>query len=282
MPLLIELDENRVMNLYSKYRSLRKVAKTLDVSVEPIRRILHSNQIEMNSSRLYKIDENYFRTINTEHKAYWPGFLYADGCVRIRKDTSHSLSFKQHKRDKDIFVKFNKCLNSNYPFRPVKNTNTYQIEIGSKKLVKSLILKGCIPRKSLTLSFPEKSILPADLQRHFIRGYFDGDGCISITRIKKQPRLTMAGTRDVTRNIKEVLIKEGMGNVRVDLHANKKAKNKLWYVTLSSKKNILPFYEYVYKDATVFMERKYKKFIEIIEAKYLEYKRSTNSKNEIN
>ncbi|KKN34071.1 hypothetical protein LCGC14_0797420 [marine sediment metagenome] len=283
MPSIIELNKKQVIKLYNECRSLRKVAKILETSITPIRRILYSNQIEMNTSRIYEIDETYFETINTEHKAYWLGFLYADGCVRIRKDTSHSLSFKQHKRDKDIFIKFNECLNSNYPFKPVKNTNVYQIEIGSKKLVKALISKGCMPRKSLILSFPEDTILPVNLQKHFIRGYFDGDGSISIVYQKRSkypaPILNIAGTKSVMSFIKEILVREGMEGCQITPYMNKKAKNKLWYVILTRKKNILSFYHYIYRDASIFMERKNKKFNYLIDNKYLEYYWGTAQRN---
>ena len=283
MPSIIELNENQVIKLYNKYRSLRKVAKILKTSITPIRRILYSNQVEMNTSRVYKIDETYFETIDTEHKAYWLGFLYADGCVRIREDTSHSLSFKQHKRDKDIFIKFNKCLNSNYPFKPVKNTNVYQIEIGSKKLVKALVSKGCMPKKSLILSFPEDIVLPVNLQKHFIRGYFDGDGSISIVHQKKckypSPILNIAGTKNVMSFTKEILLREGMEGSRITPYMNKKAKNKLWYVILTRKKDILLFYRYIYGNASIFMERKYKKFNYLIDNGHLEYYWGTAQRN---
>ncbi len=283
MPSIIELDESKVIELYDKYRSLRKVAKILGTSITPVRRVLYSNQIEMNTSRVYKIDEVYFEVIDTEHKAYWLGFLYADGCVRIRKDTSHLLSFKQHKRDKDIFIKFNKCLNSNYPFKPVKNTNTYQIEIGSKKIVKSLISKGCVPRKSLVLSFPEESMLSIDLQRHFIRGYFDGDGSISVVQQEKckypSPRLNISGTKSVVFAMKDILVLSGMKNIIASKYTYKKAKNDLWYVILNTKKDILSFYQYIYEDTSVFMDRKNKKFNYLIDKGYLKYYWSTTQRN---
>ena len=39
---------------------------------------------------------------------------------------------------------------------------------------------GCTPKKSLTLQFPDESIFKSkDLIRHFIRGYWDGDGCLT-------------------------------------------------------------------------------------------------------
>ena len=42
-----------------------------------------------------------------------------------------------------------------------------------------LIKQGCVPNKSLILTFPNKHQVPKNLINHFIRGYFDGDGSIS-------------------------------------------------------------------------------------------------------
>ena len=41
-----------------------------------------------------------------------------------------------------------------------------------------LIKQGCVPNKSLILTFPNKYQVPKNLINHFIRGYFDGDGSI--------------------------------------------------------------------------------------------------------
>ncbi len=123
------------------------------------------------------LDNNVFETIDSEHKAYWLGFLYADGCVYISPphyelvvglssiDVGHLEKFK-------IFLKSNKKL---YKFN---NGTGDCLRIQSKKICEDLINKGCIERKSLVLEFPNDNIVPNYLINHFIRGFFDGDGSI--------------------------------------------------------------------------------------------------------
>lgn len=54
------------------------------------------------------------------------------------------------------------------------------MRIGSKKVFHDLLKLGLTPRKSLTIKFPND--IPNKYFGHFIRGYFDGDGCVTIKR----------------------------------------------------------------------------------------------------
>jgi len=63
---------------------------------------------------------------------------------------------------------------------------------------------GCTPRKSLTLKFPDINIFKSkDLIRHFIRGYFDGDGCFSYHKSKTKitPVVGFIGTKEMLESI---------------------------------------------------------------------------------
>lgn len=61
----------------------------------------------------------------------------------------------------------------------------YTIQIGSKKLYEKLLKLGFTPNKSLTLVFPN---IPDNVLRHFLRGYFDGDGSTSLAFYKRKNR----------------------------------------------------------------------------------------------
>ena len=82
--------------------------------------------------------------------------------------------------------------------------------IGNKHMRDSLISKGCVPNKSLILKFPSEEILPKELQRHFIRGYFDGDGTIGLyphskTNPKLEESLLIVGTKPFLEKVQDVL-----------------------------------------------------------------------------
>ena len=129
--------------------------------------------------RKHFINENYFETIETEKQAYILGFIYSDGCVEEHPTTS-ALTFTQLEQDEDILYKIKEELGSDYPL--LKSVQKINGEIKTKfyaynrKLCEDLTKLGATPRKSLTLKFPfflDERLLP-----HFIRGYFDGDGCV--------------------------------------------------------------------------------------------------------
>ena len=123
----------------------------------------------------YNYDINYFKVINTEEKAYWLGFIYADGC--ITSDIRQQLIIELCKQDRIILERFIDCINGNNKI--YENKYSYRLSICQKDFTNNLLNKGVFPKKSLLLEFPSTDIIPTQLIRHFIRGYFDGDGCIS-------------------------------------------------------------------------------------------------------
>jgi intein/homing endonuclease len=158
-----------------------------NIAVGTIYKILKRNGREhLIPNKKYQVNENYFEKIDNEEKAYWLGFLYADGNVRLINGRSGQLKLKLKQSDKKHIEKFNECLNSNYPINDgmeiVKsNDREYKchfsvVNIYNTKLVKDLFNIGCMNNKTYKLKFP--TFLDNTLIRHFIRGYFDGDGCI--------------------------------------------------------------------------------------------------------
>ena len=122
------------------------------------------------------LNHNFFHDIDSEPKAYWLGFLMADGCVH---DTMKKgcLQLSVHLASKDLghLEKLRMALGIVKPVYVWHNS--IRLAASSDHLCNDLIRHGCTPRKSLTLRFP--SIIPTMLP-HFIRGYFDGDGCACI------------------------------------------------------------------------------------------------------
>ena len=136
----------------------------------------------------YYYNEDYFKKIDTAEKAYWLGFLYADGCItrfyRNEKLKSMSLELTLQDEDCDHLIKFKNALESNVPIQHKIINRKYKsdrIVINCTSMCRDLIKLGCTPVKSLTLEFPNNDILPEEYVRDFIRGYFDGDGGVSYT-----------------------------------------------------------------------------------------------------
>lgn len=125
------------------------------------------------------INEDIFEIIDTQEKAYWLGFMYADGSVA---EKNNRIELALQEEDYDHIVKFKNFMGSDHQIQTkckVMNEKTYigyRLGFNNAKIKTDLIALGCIPNKTKVLEFPK---LPNELIRHFIRGYFDADGCIT-------------------------------------------------------------------------------------------------------
>jgi hypothetical protein len=133
------------------------------------------------STRIYGLDDCFFDVIDTEAKAYWLGFINADGCVRTAGPVGaggrqcYSLSVKLKESDAGHLRKLKADMASESPVYPVPRDRGTEIVMSSRHLVESLIRLGVTPRKSLTAT-PWDG--PGHLMRHYWRGMVDGDGTI--------------------------------------------------------------------------------------------------------
>ena len=80
----LQLNSNQIIKIYYELGSIHKVAKYFKTSITPIKRILKENGINL-TNRRFNVNKEYFNEINSEEKAYWLGFLFADGYIRERK-----------------------------------------------------------------------------------------------------------------------------------------------------------------------------------------------------
>ena len=131
--------------------------------------------------------------IDTEEKAYWLGFMYADGYIGA---TEYSVGLNISLKDINHLKKYNNALNykkglnisETHLFGSSEKTNKngetlYMVSttIRDKQLWEGLNSKGCIPNKSLILTFPDESIFcDKKLINDLIRGYVDGDGTLGV------------------------------------------------------------------------------------------------------
>lgn len=207
--------------------------------------------------RKYELDELFFENIDTEEKAYWFGFMCADGYVSEKKST---MEVTLQERDIYHLEKFKNSLRSNYKLTRHKKVLNgkefigYRLTFSSEKMKKDLVDKGCTIRKSLTLKFPTSDVVPKELVRHFIRGYFDADGCIY-----KNSNRNISYTVELTGTIEflERYVKE------IKLHKNKlhhPHEDRIgvnFYKSSYAGQYALHILKYMYDGATVFLDRKY-------------------------
>lgn len=242
-----------VISLYEEGKYIDEVAAELKLTRGQVNHIISDKHgiARHRGPKSMIVKEDYFSEINTEEKAYYLGWIMADGNVSIHNN-QYSLKIHISNKDRILIEKFMKAIESTNNIL-VKTNNekggdSCYVSLTSKRMIKDLISLGVKPNKSGKEIFPD---IPKKLNNHFIRGYFDGDG---ITCIKKIKRSGFVGGTEILNAIqKEIDIKK---TIRV-------ANNSIASYFLIGRKDSEKLYEYLYDGATIWLERK-KHRLEII------------------
>jgi predicted HTH domain antitoxin len=138
-----------IIELYvEEKKTLADIAKLYGVSQSSIRIVLHKNNINRRSSggipgkkiyRKYTANYNYFDEIDTEYKAYWLGFIAADGCIAPNHGSYHT-TISLNQKDKNHIEKYLNCIDSNHKIYSIHSQST--VTIFNKHLAESLINLG--------------------------------------------------------------------------------------------------------------------------------------------
>lgn len=209
----------------------------------------------INHQNRLKFDNTIFDNIDTEEKAYWLGFIFADGYVSDNNDFEVSLGIKDfnHLNSLHLFMKTEKQIGF--------NETRCRLCVRDTHLVSTLKSYGCIPRKSLVLEFPEEKIFKdIELIKHFIRGFVDGDGCITYTdKEHTKPQLSILGTEQFLNKLQEYLPIDFIHQ----LGYNNKSKSLITRVLSFNGSVACNVCKFLYQNSKVYLDRKYEKFLEI-------------------
>lgn len=237
-----------IVKKYYETYSTPTIAKDFNVSSSSIRRVLRKQGVQLLSSseilRLrYPKKSDFFEEINTSQKAYWLGFLYADGNI-----TKNEIYLGLQISDEDHIKKFQQAIGAinnklTYPIthRNGKDYPQVRISFRDKKMVEDLADKGCISNKTLKLTFPYDKI-PKELYSHFIRGIMDGDGDIGWHNFntKEYFKIGFSGTKDLLNGIKEIL---GKPDLKLEDRGN------CYYFNINGNNQLKNILSYIYKDS---------------------------------
>ena len=253
---IIDMYSNKQMSILSIIKNL---GYTVDSSV--IKRILKNKGISIRDNNYYKkkyFNNHYFDKIETEEQAYILGFIYADGYI-----SSNTFGVKVDTKDIDIIEKIKSALQSEHKIvRGINRNNTasgenteyVMLSINDSYFVSKLQELGVLYNKSKILTFPH--FLDKSLIRHFLRGYFDGDGSVYITQ--NNPKFSLVGTKEFLETAL-TYIKENV-NTKSNIHKNK----TIYDIQIGGRNLIKQVYKYLYEDATIYLNRKYLKFKDLI------------------
>lgn len=247
-----------IISEYKKGKTLSALGREFGVSYSTIRNLLKRKGIKTEGNKHnFPRDEFYFSNIDSKEKAYWLGFLYADGCVH-----SNSNEISITLKDRDHLEKFRKAIKSNNKIsesvdkRYSSLPKIYHFSIKDKQLKSDLIKWGCVPNKSLTLTkIPN---IPRDFVSHFIRGYFDGDGSLHWLNGTKNFRISFVGTAPFLKDIQKEL--------GLSLSLGQQEGNQSKYFQVAGRKQVPMILDYIYKDSdeNIRLTRKYKNYLDCL------------------
>ena len=215
----------------------------------------------INRQNQTKFDDTVFDSIDSEEKAYWLGFIFADGYIDANKyvfEISLKSSDREHLEKFNMFMKHQdknhvKISKSKCGDKCFERCRWY---VSNKHLWKTLNNYGCTPNKSTTLEFPNFLHFKYDhLIRHFIRGYFDGDGSFSryILKTCVNPHIQIIGTPEFLNKLLEYTSLNGR------IGKDKRWKNNTEYIEFD-KDNGIKFINYIYNNSKIYLDKKYKLF----------------------
>lgn len=260
--------KNKIIEL-SYCKSQYEIAKLFNCAQADISKILGENKIKHKKSRLnmshLALNINYFKEINSPDKAYWLGFICADGNINklnnkvslISKDIEVVEGFKnaigaEHKISKrEVFDK-----------RTNKTYTGYSIQIGNELFTQNLINLGVTSNKTNILEFPN---IEEKYYSYFIAGLFDGDGSVYWKgKYKNHLGINLISTQEVLKFICEYLY------VKLNIkpkYSDKVTKNKsnVWRIYLFSDAH--KFLKFIYQDSNFeyYLKRKYLIYIKNVD-----------------
>lgn len=216
--------------------------------------LLKENNINRgNKVKKYNFNEDYFEVIDSEDKAYFLGFIVADGSVN---SISNIIQITQ--KEPEILYEFKKYILYEGDLAKSKNRNVFDIKISSSKMKSDLLSLGISPNKTMSVKYPN---IPENLQNHFMRGVFDGDGCISIHHDKRDN--TDRGQVNICSGSFEFINRYVDNLVKYcDVKKNniRQPKGTYYVVDWGGLSDVENIYRFLYKDATIFLERKKKTY----------------------
>jgi len=254
--------KKEIVKRYLAGENATDIAPDYKITNVAILGLLHRRNVKIRSQsqiqRKYLINETYFDDINTQKKAYFLGFLYADGYNNINRN---SVTLGLIEKDKEILIKLNNLLQSKKPLQYVElkkgnQQNQYRLVIANKHISKKLSELGCVQAKTYILEFPEW--LNNNLYSHFIRGYFDGDGWVG----KKS--ICIVSTEKFCKKLESIFNKKLKINCYLRTRHPERRKN-IRMLEISGGKQVRTFLNWIYNNSKIHLERKYKLYQEHLE-----------------
>lgn len=222
------------------------------------------------------VAHDFFKSVTTEIQAYLLGLIASDGCVST---LNYRLCHKASDIDAEEIIPMYKLISPNARVERIKeqvsskpvrgrcitNKPHFRLTIQSKSIVESLNKFGLVDRKTyVELHLPN---IDKELIKHFIRGYFDGDGSISYNitppnkkNREKNPRIrcNMSICSKTKTLLEEMQVFLQECNIKATLC--KAARDDMYILSVSSKRDLNEVFHLLYDNSEIYLSRKFEKF----------------------
>lgn len=235
---VIKRRRQEIAGLYKDGKTVNQLSTIYKTSTSEISKALKKTKTTARTHRQDFFNEHAFDSLDNEHTLYWMGFVYADSYL-----SNYELKFGLSVRDLEHLKKFVRFMNSS---KEVKhNHRACFASFASRSMVNTLDSLGLVSRRGQFDKLRNK--IPIGLEHHFIRGYIDGDGCIS-----NREKVIILGQADILLWIKECLVKYAQASDKVMPYQRKGIMEIAWGGSFQFVRVV----DYIYKDATIYLERK--------------------------
>lgn len=270
-------DLNKQLNKHIDYicdqygkKTKTQLAKELNCSKSFIKKIWTEHNLVGTLKTTYYYNEDYFTQINSHEKAYWLGFIAADGNLYRKEGRQGLITISIHQNDVELLENFKNELNTTKPIiftkdKRRKNTTMATLQISSDQMFNILLEKGIGIRKTfdLDLDYVFKQI-PVKFYPSFILGYFDGDGSIDIPNNNTiaSSHVRISGPIKNLKSFKQILeIFEINSQIIID---NRKYNEPFGSLELQNTTEKYLFLKYMYSNNVKCLNRKKERALELI------------------
>lgn len=255
--------------IISKYQSepYKEIADALGFTERQVRGWVNNHCSKKN--RVF--NDQYFDCIDTPEKSYFLGFIYADGWVSLHQRSNHDsinyeFGMQLQRGDSYMLDALNSALGGVHKITENENcsviagnnhvSHTYSsvLRVYSKPLVEALVRLNITPNKTYSRLYPN---VDDDLFCHFLRGYFDGDGCIYASK-SQMPQVHFTAFGDAfLQHVRRQLVR--LYGINSTIYAENDRKHRLM---IFRKQDVQRFFDIIYScDCNLRLERKYEKYM---------------------
>lgn len=260
-------NETKIKQLYTLRRPIKQISRETGMSPNKIKKYLQENNLWTGHRHMpLYYDEFFFDKIDTEEKAYWLGFIYADGYLAA----PNTVGIEIKSTDKEHLEKFRSSLKAEKEVKVYHKNSTFgpqdnaRFSVGSIHMFKILLSYFKSIHKTFEGEFPK--LKDQSLIKHLVRGFFDGDG--SLTGAPKddnhiwRPQISFIGAKETLQYIEDISGFEWSWSQRYpEKHTNN------YQINCGRVNDCLSFLHWLYDDATVYLDRKYERYTELLESR---------------